>query len=39
MRAGYFRERFTRADKWGKGAHTVRSEGGAGRYSLEYTIS
>jgi len=36
--AGVFRKRFTRADKWGKGEHTVRSEGAAGGYTLDYTI-
>lgn len=38
-RTGYFDERFTRrTDKWGKGKHSVRSQGGAGGYTLEYTI-
>jgi hypothetical protein len=36
--AGVFRERYTRADKWGKGKHSARSEGGAGSYTLDYTI-
>ncbi len=36
--AGFFRQRFTRDDKWGKGEHSVHSEGGPGGYTLEYTI-
>lgn len=36
---GFFRQRFTRADKWGKGTHSVRSRGGPGGYTLDYTIS
>lgn len=36
--AGFFRQRFTRGDKWGRGVHSVRSEGGRGGYTLEYTI-
>ncbi len=36
--AGFFRQRFTRGDKWGRGAHSVHSEGGPSGYMLEYTI-
>ncbi|MDW8352215.1 MAG: hypothetical protein RML99_09930 [Anaerolineae bacterium] len=36
--AGFFRQRFTRADKWGRGAHSVRSEGEPCGYILEYAI-
>jgi hypothetical protein len=37
-RAGHFRDRYTRADKWGKGEHSVRSEGEVGGYTLSYVI-
>lgn len=36
--AGFFRQRFTRGDKWGRGAHSVCSEGGPSGYTLEYSI-
>jgi hypothetical protein len=39
VNTGRFTERFTRADKWGKGEHAVHSQGGAGGYTLEYTIA
>jgi len=39
LAAGFFERRFTRADKWGRGTHTVRSQGGPGGYVLEYTIA
>jgi hypothetical protein len=39
LRAGAFQQRFTRAERFGRGAHRARSAGDAGAYVLEYTIA
>jgi len=39
LAAGFFEQRFTRADKWGRGSHTVHSQGGPGGYMLDYEVT
>jgi len=37
--SGQFQEAFTAANNWGKGDHTVTSDGNAGGYTLTYSIA
>lgn len=37
-RPGSFSLRFSRDEKWGRGAHSVNSAGSAGRYTLDFAI-